>query len=131
MDLDYLPLCYSMGIFLMVVLGVILTTAERRGKFSRALFISAVAGTLVPLVTCYTYSYFFPPPITPTPLAIDPNGPILPQFFSSLIRCAHSIGEATGYDIGRKINAFAYGITAIAMTFALSFLIPFRSKSSG
>jgi hypothetical protein len=118
---------YVVVITVFLSIALTLQFTGHRGKFSRALLISAAVGIVIPLAIYFSYPYLFPLPVAPPPTPIDPNAPLLPQFFASIAQGLPALGQAIGYGLGRIIDPFCYGVLAVVIVFPLSFLIPCRS----
>ena len=119
---------YAIILLVSVLVAVTLQSFGYRGKFPRALLISAVAGMIVPLATYFFYPYFVSMPVAHPLPADDKNALFLHSFQSDFCQVMEDAAQVAGYEIVRIIVTFGYGVLAMVVFFLLSFFIPYSRQ---
>jgi hypothetical protein len=110
---------YYAGCSWLFCLGLGLRAWGHRGRFSRALVITAFTGMLVLAVAYFTYQ---PPP--PPPEQIDPH-PSLSTVVNGLAKAA---AEGAGEAVVRLIGPLIDGALSFLAVFLISLLFPRRGR---
>jgi hypothetical protein len=126
-DFDALLFGYVSAIIISLSVAWALHYKGRRGKFPRALLISASAEILISLATYFSYPYFVAVPTSHSPPPVDPLGPFLVQ---AIQRVCEAAAQGAGYEIGRLFDTFIYGALGMLITFSLSFLLPRSDRTT-